>query len=619
MCGILGSLSADLPSRAAIMEALDLLYHRGPDDSGLFLDSRVFLAMRRLSIIDLETGHQPITTPDGQITAICNGEIYNYVELRNKLRSAGYHFRTSTDTEVIPFLYQEYGDTFPKHLRGMFAIALWDAGRQRLLLVRDRFGKKPLYYHINGQGNLLFSSELKALKPLSNIANTPWAISDQSIYNYLSLGVVPQPDTIYSGWHSLPAASTLIANDGRTTLRTYWSAKYRPKLNIPTKDLLPEVRRHIHDAVRVRLRSDVPLGVFLSGGVDSSIITYEAAQIVGPSLQSFTIAMGDPNLDESSLAASTAAALGIRNTVLPLSLNPLDELDFLINHFDQPFADSSAIPTLAVSRLARQHTKVVLSGDGGDEIFAGYRRHLAASLASNFSWIPRPALRLALDITRTFASTRRSRSGFLQRFLRGLVSESAERYLIWTNDLLLDSDKSPAWRASHCEPTEDLLRSHALSPSHSDLDSQLHTDCNFNLLSDLLVKMDMASMAASLEVRSPFLDHHLTDFVNRVPSHQKIKKLTSKYLLKAAYRNLVPGAVLSAPKRGFEIPLETWLNGPLFSLLNDSLRNSNAHILRYIDRSFLLSLLEGDSLQDRNRSYLLYALLVLELWLGRTN
>ena len=359
---------------------------------------------------------------------------------------------------------------------------------------------------------------------------------------------MPQPETVFEGVHSLPAGSWLDY-DGRTVrVAPYWRLPYADKLDLPYAEAMRRTRELVADSVRLRLRSDVPLGVFLSGGVDSTVIAYESARHLGGELRTFTIAVDDPAFDESQVAARSARALGIQNVVLRLEPSPLDELQRLVRQYDQPFADPSAIPSLAVCRLARQHVKVVLNGDGGDEVFAGYRRHLAARLSGMLAHLPAFAAHAGASLAELCARGRRSAAGFAARLFRGLTLPTGARYLAWTGDMLLEADKLRVWRGGRMRPTEEWLES-VIPQGLSPLDTQLAGDVSVNLLSDLLVKMDIASMAASLEARSPLLDHTLAEFVASLPDGYRIRGGRLKALLRDSYRGCIPDEVLRAAAR----------------------------------------------------------------------
>lgn len=614
MCGILGIFQVEKSNQTVIEEALLALKHRGPNDYGIYISDFGSIGMRRLSVIDLTGGHQPIFNEDKTISVVLNGEIYNYQELIPALESQGHVFQTKSDTEVLVHLYEQHGINTCQFLRGMFAFAILDERNQSMFVARDRFGKKPLYYLVHRE-EVFFASEIKALRHLAKARGIQLTISSQAIYDYLSLGVVPQPSTIYQEVMCLPAASYMeITAKGHKTTE-YWRLEYMPKLELSYPESIEKVREVVSESVRLRLRSDVPLGVFLSGGVDSSVVAYEAAKEVGDTLQTFTVKMGSAEFDESPIAAQTARMLGVQNTVLPLEMNPLEGLQKIVKHYDQPFSDSSAIPSLEISRLARQHVTVVLNGDGGDEIFGGYRRYIAAQRLASLEWIPNNIAKAGAGLLESISSGRRSPVGFAARFARGLAQTPAERYLTWTADMLLETDKRSIWKAENVLPTERLIETQLSNMQHlSGLDRQMALDTRFNLLSDLLIKMDMATMAYSLEGRSPLMDHVLAETVAQLPDSAKVGK-TTKQVLKDAYADKLPAIVTSGAKRGFEIPLEAWLEGSLRSLFQDTLGSSQSKVSEYLEPGFIKGILSRSILQDRNWKYIAYALLVLELWL----
>lgn len=543
-----------------------------------------------------------------------NGEIYNYQELRASLIAAGHAFRTASDTEVLVHLYEEQGTNCCAFLRGMFAFALWDARAKKLLVARDRFGKKPLFYCQSRDG-LIFASELKALRILAQALGNDLPIRQQSIYDYLSLGSIPQPATIYDTVYALPPANWLQMDERGVSIQRYWCLEYMPKLTVTYAEAQHRTRELLSEAVRLRLRSDVPLGIFLSGGMDSSAIAYEASRILGDSLKTFTVAMPDPHYDESERAQRTAKFLGCQNIVLKLQVSPLEELLRMVRVYDQPYADASAIPSLAVSRLAREHVTVILNGDGGDECLAGYRRYVAARYLSRFPRLPawfgslcdRAAIRLGV-------TARHSKAGLLVRMLRSLRASRGERYLIWTTDLLREQDKNVAWLGEKMDPSEGWIAD-TLSPALSGLDTQMDGDVRIILLSDLLVKMDMATMSASLEARSPFLDHVFAEFAARLPDAYKIRWGRTKAVLRDAYTGRLPPEVTRGAKAGFEIPLLLWLRTHWRELLRDTLGTSSARVFAYLDRGFVHELLEGRICRDRNWAMLVFTVFMLELWL----
>lgn len=617
MCGIAGMVAAEdaAADPAALAQALAAIRHRGPDDDGRWVDGRTAIGMRRLAVIDVQGGHQPVFNEDGSVGVVFNGEIYNYRELLADLRSRGHALRSDSDTESLVHLYEEHGADMCRLLRGMFAFAIWDRRAGRLLLARDRFGKKPLYLARGPRGELLFASELKALRPLMAAVGLPAEIERQAVYDYLSLGCIPQPRTIYRGVTMLEPGGWLIFEGSTVRSGCYWRMDaVAPGGHRPYHEAVAKTRELVGEAVRVRLRSDVPLGVFLSGGLDSSVVAYEAAQAVGGGLRTFTVAMPDRRLDESPVAVRTAAALGVRNEVLPLEVVPDRELQQLVRHFDQPFADSSAIPSLAISRMAREHVTVILNGDGGDEVFAGYRRYVAAAQGQRWRSVPRGLVRLASQVLAGLPLGRRSAGGFLARFLRGLPLPAGARYLAWTTDLLDERRKRAIWRGGDVAPTEDWLTG-VVEGHHSWMRWQMLADVRVNLLSDLLVKMDMATMAASLEGRSPLLDQEVAAFTAGLPDHYLVRGRRTKCLLRDAYREVLPDEVIRGGKRGFEIPLERWLAHELAPLVHDTLGSASARVRAWIDGPWLDGLLATPTGLALNRPALVYALLVLEMWL----
>jgi len=615
MCGILGCWTPRPLNEELLRTALSSMHHRGPDDCGVLVDKAVSIGMTRLSILDLEGGRQPIWNEDRTIATVCNGEIYNYLELRDELVARGHHFSCASDTEVLVHAYESAGSKISTQLRGMYAFAIWDRVKRKLLLSRDRFGKKPLYYTWTASRNFLFASELKALRILAKAVGEDWSIREQSVYDYLSLGVVPQPATIYENVFALGVGETLEFDGRDISIEKYWHAERRPVNAVSFSDAQLNVRALISEAVRLRLRSDVPLGVFLSGGIDSSVVAYEASKIVGGSLKTFTVSVPGTSLDECPIAQRTARALGVENIILPLEMAPTDLLHDMVRLYDQPYADSSALPSMGVSRAARQHVTVVLTGDGGDEIFAGYRRHIAAKWFDAFRWLPEPICRIARRGGKS--KMRRSAAGLTSRFLRGLPLTPAERYLVWTSDMLMESDKCNYWRGRAMVATESSISSILSKGNDSGLSTQLYADIHINLLSDLLVKMDMATMSASLEARSPLLDHRLAEFVMTLPEDYLVGVVTPKRLLRRAYEGLLSREVIHGPKRGFEVPVASWLRTDWKELIQDTVLSTHSRVSEYLDPHFVRNMYEGRALTDRNWAYICYSLLVLELWLRR--
>ena len=618
MCGIAGGWFRDGLDRAQLSLALSKLVHRGPDAEGLLVEGPIALGMRRLAILDIAGGDQPVQDRDGRCSLVFNGEIYNYREIAQTLRTCGDSVDGTGDTAVLPALYARYGTDMVHHLRGMFALAVWDRRDQTLHLFRDRFGKKPLFVADLGPKGVAFASELKALLPLLRATGAEPALRDGALYDYLSLGVVPQPDTIYEGVRCIAPGGHLSFTPGSLRERRYYQLRPAPAPR-SYQAALSATRERLREAVRIRLRSDVPLGVFLSGGIDSSIVAYEASRLVGTRLQTFTVSTSG-DLDESPVARRTARALGVENTILPLDVQARSELERLVRHYDQPYADSSAIPTAAVSRLAREHVKVVLNGDGGDEMFAGYRRHLGAALAPwDVPGITPAALGTALDRASRRVGGRRSALGFVSRLIRGSVRTPGARYLVWTTDMLLEEDKRRVWHGEPTTPTECWIDEVARG-CRPGLRRQLMTDHGINLLSDLLVKMDMATMAASLEARSPFMDHEVAELAVALSTGYLLRGGRTKAVLRDAYANRLPDEVIRGKKRGFEIPLAVWMRSDWAELIEDLVLHPAARVGTYLDREFVRAVFRDPGfLKERNMPYVQYALLVLELWLRDRN
>lgn len=615
MCGILGGYCDESVPKEAIERALNEMEHRGPDDQRYQFFGNAFLGMRRLSIIDLAGGMQPIGNEDESLQVVCNGEIYNFVELVSELKDKGHKFQTSSDVETIVHLYEEHGKDLCSRLYGMFGLALWDKKHKTLLLGRDRFGKKPLFWARTPSGGVLFASELRSLKILLESVAGPCRIREQSIYDYLSLGFIPQPATIYEEIHMLPPGGIMVFGGGEPKIESYWEPNFRVKQVISYEEALEEVRYLLSDAVRIRLRSDVPLGVFLSGGVDSSVVAYEASQHVSHTLRTFTVSVDDVELDEAPVAVRTAKKFGAKIEVLPLDYAPLDELYNVVRAYNQPYSDSSSIPSMAISRAARKHVTVVLTGDGGDEVFAGYRRYLASHLSDMLDWVPKFVPKMTTQIFGQLMNKRRSMLGMAERFSRGLSTSHGERYLLWTPDMILEEAKRSAWLGSSEVRSTERLIDELLPEGLSGCDTHQYTDMKMNMLNDQLVKVDIATMAASLEARSPLLDHRLAEFVMSLPASYRIHNGKLKSLLKDAYQDRVPDEVLQARKRGFEIPMTTWLKEDFRPVMMDTLGSPSGKVREFLDGKFVDGLLDGSILQEKNTTYIKYALLVLELWL----
>jgi asparagine synthase (glutamine-hydrolysing) len=626
MCGIAGIIHPDTATQTPLTrQMLDRIRHRGPDHSAIQSGPGWVFGHARLSIIDLgETGHQPMRNEDGSVWVVFNGEIYNYVELREELRARGHVLRGTSDTEVIPHLYEEFGDGFVTRLRGMFAIALWDEKRRRLLLARDRAGKKPLFY-APIPGGIAFASEMKALFA---VPGADLEIRAQGIHDYLTFGDVPGPETVYRGIARVPPATVLTRdNSGVIGQTRYWSPEFLPKLNISAREAEDEIYRLLQCSVRLRLRSDVPVGCFLSGGIDSGLITAIASQMLDHPLKTFSVGFHEDEFDERPLAAMVARKFQTDHTELLLEARLGENLAAIIGQYDEPFADPSAVPSFAVAAAAGGSIKVVLNGDGADEVFGGYRHFIAARRIAMLGRLGGSAGRgLCAALARALPPPGNGRSGyqFVHRTLRALGRGAEERYSVLTADLLDEADKAWLHGAAHGLAVQPLLtamrhiaadreRITGLGP----IDAMLLRDFRHLLGDAHLVKMDIASMAHSLEARSPFMDHELIEFAARLPESIKLPGAITKPLLRGIAARLLPDEIVNAPKRGFEIPLLRWMRGDLNAMLIERVTDPSSYAMTHFDRSRVGRLLDGVGWDAKRWAAVAWSLLCLEIWWDR--
>jgi len=624
MCGIAG-IWGDV-SQQRLQATADSLRHRGPDDEGYWIDREqgVGLANRRLSIIDLAGGRQPIANEDGRVVTVFNGEIYNYHELREDLIARGHQFRTKADTEVIVHLYEEHGVDAVEHLRGMFAIAIWDGAERQLVLYRDRAGKKPLYYAETDR-EFVFASEIKGLIAARGCSLD---LDHQALADYLAWMAVPAPATIYRHVRSIEPAQMLVVRDRRIARRqSYWQLHMLPKASTGFAEAVEEVDSNVREAVRLRLRSDVPVGVFLSGGIDSGIVTAVAAEQSSAPLTTITVGFEDGSYDERPLARLVADRYGTDHHEVLVKPDLADALPKIADAFDQPFADSSAIPSYYVSQAAREHVKVVLNGDGGDEVFAGYRRHLAARANAALRLLDGPLWRPLWWLAGVAMPTpRRSRTryAFAHRMVRGLGTTSHARYMAWNVDGFGDPElrrllKPDFWDGSVASGERLVEDQYNRLRGVGFVDRMLATDFATSLPNDLLVKMDIASMAHGLETRSPLLDHVLIDTAARYHESVKLGGRRTKPLLRALAERYLPEPIRTAPKRGFEIPLVRWLRKDLRAMRDDLLLSRSGLIADLCERSYVERLVnERTGLDPRRWGTRVWMLLMLALWDRRT-
>ena len=621
MCGIAGFVTPDeardqREANEIAARMCRVIAHRGPDDQGVMVDGPAAIGMRRLSIIDLPGGHQPMSGCDRARTIVFNGEIYNYQELKRELESHGHVFKTNSDTETIVHAYEEYGRECVQRLRGMFAFAIWDARERELFVARDRAGKKPFYYTVTPRGTLIFGSELKALREHPEFAGE---LNLEALDAYLSFGYVPDPLTIFLGVHKLPPGHTLKFKDGRATVEQYWDFPYeQPQVNpfASEAECVGELRTLLDESVRVRLVADVPLGAFLSGGVDSSTIVGLMARHTDRPVKTFSIGFNEDSYNELKYARIAAKRFATEHHEFIVTPEICEVVDDLVWHFDEPFADSSAIPTYMVSRLAREHVKVVLSGDGGDEVFGGYTRYAQDHKRSGFAKLPR-ALREGVmqPLGRNLPHGMWGRN-----YVHNVALEPLDRYVeeisiftrlnkasLYTQDFLTRLGQSDAARW--------FREIAAQSRSEFALDPLLYLDSKTYLPGDILTKVDRMSMAASLETRVPLLDHKLIEFVcARIPASMKMKGLATKHIFKRAVSDLVPPEILNRPKQGFGVPIDQWINQQLRARVRETLTEPRAIQRGYVEPHYVNLLLDEHERGRRNHSHELWSLFMLELW-----
>jgi asparagine synthase (glutamine-hydrolysing) len=628
MCGICGlSYSNNRLGDREVLEKMNAaIRHRGPDSDGFYVAEGVGLAVRRLAIIDVQGGDQPIANEDGSIQIVFNGECYNYPEMRVELERRGHRFSTKTDTECIVHFYEDEGDDCVKRLRGMFAFALWDTRKRRLLIARDRLGKKPIYYTIQN-GELYFCAELNGL--LKALPHRP-EIDLEAIDLYLSLQYVPEPRTVYQDIYKLPAAHTLVWENGQAKLSRYWDYSYQPKWTGNENDLAEELRLRLREAVKMRLISEVPLGAHLSGGLDSSIVVALMAELSDAPVKTFSVGFQEEEFSELSYARAVAQKYSTDHHEFTLTYGDIPAtLEKIICHFGEPFADASAIPLYHLSLLTRQYVTVALNGDGGDEDFAGYQRYWLDPFANKYLQAPPFLTRnLIPSIAHHLPdhSTRPTGQSFVNGFKRLEQLPRVDRrasilrwgsyFAPWQRQQLW---KEEHWRNFRADNAESLLAESFDKASGSFLDRTLYTDLHNYLPGDLLVKADRMTMAASLEGRSPFLDHEIVEWSARLPDSLKVRGRSGKYLLKKAFANNLPENVRSHGKQGFGIPLAAWFRGPLADWSRELLLGVESPLSGLFNQPALQNLINEHTQAHADHGKRLYALSMLALWMNNIN
>jgi asparagine synthase (glutamine-hydrolysing) len=617
VCGIAGKVDRAAGVPAALVEQMcERQAHRGPDSRGIFSGDGVGLGIQRLRVIDLETGDQPVYNEDRSVVVVLNGEIYNYRELRRELEGRGHSFSTHGDTEVIVHLYEEEGPDLVQRLSGMFAFALWDERRKRLLITRDRVGKKPLFYS-ERNGSLSFASELGALMADPSI---PREVDPAAIDCYLAYGYIQAPRSIWGGVKKLPPAHTLVWEDGNTHAERYWSLDYSRKTDASLPELEEELRNRVSAAVRRRMIADVPLGALLSGGVDSAIVVSEMAAAAPQRVKTFSIGFAQEDYNELPLARLTAERFGTDHEEFTVEPNAIEIVPKLVRHYGEPFADSSAIPSFYLAELTRRQVTVALNGDGGDESFAGYLRYVANNLSGGLDLVPRRLRRGAASAAERLLQMGDARGlrSYGRRFLTSIGEDAPGRYAdhvcIFNRSERETLLGEAALGAVGAETADVIAGPWRKASGRSRLDVLLETDVDTYLPGDLLVKMDIASMAYSLEARSPLLDPELMQFAASLPARYKARLTSKKWILRRAYRERIPDEVLDGKKRGFGVPLGAWFRNELRDFTREVLLDPVCIGRGLIHEGPTRALLDQHDRGGADRSMQIWTLLMLELW-----
>ncbi len=618
MCGITGVFNfkeKNAVDKNLLVCMTNMLVHRGPDGKGFFIDKNIGLGHRRLSIIDLsQKAKQPMSNEDETVWLVFNGEIYNFRELRLLLEKKGYRFKSDSDTEVVVHAYEEFGENCVNYLRGMFAFAIWDSNKRKVFLARDRLGKKPLFYH-HDKNKLVFASEMKALLLYPDV---PREISKQSISDYLSYGYVPAPNTIFKGIRKLLPGHTLsVYKDGKRILKKYWDLKYNPT-RYAEDYLKARILSELEEATRIRMISDVPLGAFLSGGIDSSAVVAMMSKLSSEPIKTFSIGFEEEDFNELPHARIIAEKYSTDHKEFVVKHDLIGILPKIIWYYNEPYSDSSAFPSYYLAELTRKHVTVALNGDGGDENFAGYDRYAAEAVVKVYNLL-KPADKLVkplLGIIPKPVGTKK----FLNRlnrvaFLAACKPEERYTNLLYTFN---DSDKNKLLDNSfNCglkESSRIIKQEFSRCNSGNFLNKTMYVDFKRYLPDDLLVKMDIATMAHSLEARCPFLDHKFVEFTATIPPNMKLKGFSKKFILKKALRQILPKEILSRRKTGFGVPLGKWFKGELKSFSEGILQSKRFISRGYFNQKEIDKILERHKSRKEDNGYKLWNLLCLELW-----
>jgi len=608
MCGIAGGVGPSAPSLQALEAQLTNLEHRGPDDRGTYVNQGISLGMCRLAIVEIAAGKQPFESSDGNIKIVFNGEIYNYRQLREELAALGHEFTGASESEVIIAAYRQYGPDFPNHLSGMFAIALFDQANDALVLVRDRVGKKPLWFSKRSDGSILFASEVKAL-----LAALPSRTLRKGVVaEVMQFGYVSAPNSAFTEVRQLPPATMAIWHRGDWSMRTYWQPDYETEIRISYEDALIETQIKIEAAVERRLMSERPMGAFLSGGYDSTVVTALMAKLSDQKVKTFSIGFDQPQYNEAEYAGAVAKFLGTDHHQEIVRPDPALILQDLAASLDQPFADSSYIPTYLLAKYARQEVIVALGGDGGDEVFGGYDRYVAAPLMQQANYL--------LSIAKPIAAVMSKSGAVSERKMKRIISQLQAHPSLAARYASIMSLTQPSQIARLLKPEFNLAGANDIyvndfkRPGTRDsLHAMIRSDFEHYLPCDLLVKADFATMANSLELRSPLLDHDVIEWANSLPTKFKVAGRESKHILKDIARTLVPAELIDRPKMGFAIPRADWLRNELRQITHDLLTDEVARSRGWFDQHEIHKILnEHQNGQDRDS--IIWPALCLELW-----
>ena len=645
MCGIAGWINLDTTrsfnagAETVLHSMCETIVHRGPDSEGLWTDETVALGMRRLSIIDLKTGDQPVFSEDRSVVVMMNGELYNYREVRSDLEKLSHKFTTKSDTEILPHLYEEYGDAFLDHVNGMYAFSLWDSRKKKLIIARDRFGEKPLYYGVF-DCKLIWASEPKALLVHPSVKAE---LDLDALRHYLSFDYVPAPMSIFKGIHKLPAAHILTVENGEVKTRRYWDISWRQdaeartlvraksgangtgtlrRVSASLSESADELRDLLSDAVRMRLVSDVPLGILLSGGIDSSTVAAFATRHATEKVKTFSIGFEEDSFDESKFARQVAKHLDTEHYEEILSAEKAGDLISEIGTWlDEPLSDGSLIPTYLLARFVRKHVTVALGGDGGDELFAGYPMYYAHKVAATYNAIPaflRSGLIEPIVNSLPVSTNNMSLDYKAKRFVRASKSGIVERHHSWFGSFDAGQHESLLTRDVLEQTNADIYRGVRELVNASDaknvIEQMQYADINFYMAEDILSKVDRAAMAVSLETRAPFLDPRVGQFAASIPVEYKLKGSKGKYILKAAMKDLLPKTILNRPKKGFGIPIADWLKGRLNPLVHDLLAAERLKKQGLFNANYVQKLIKDHETGTASHHKELWTLLVFQLW-----